>query len=195
MRNPALPNFQARQSESVKSGNAGMPARRNKESNAARHVRPDLRVQDLELLSEQRPQEQGQDDKIEEDARCCREALWRECRHFAKLIRLSHFAQKPSHGFLTAFARHPIDPARQSRQPTSLGDSQPGQADSLAHQYPLQDGNAYALKALLDAHFIAAAGNQARDARDTLLTRAELRLFHYSFVSRSPLGRNRAGPA
>jgi len=67
------------------------------------------------------------------------EALWRECRHFAKLIRLSHFAQKPSHGFLSAFARHPIDPARQSRQPTSLGDSQPGQADSPAHQYPLQD--------------------------------------------------------
>jgi len=33
-----------------------MPARRNKESNAARHVRPDLRAQDLELLSEQRPQ-------------------------------------------------------------------------------------------------------------------------------------------
>jgi len=51
---------------------SGTPQQR---SNAARHVRPDLRVQDLELLSEQRPQEQGQDDEIEEDGALLSEAL------------------------------------------------------------------------------------------------------------------------
>jgi hypothetical protein len=50
-RDPALPISKPGQSKCVRSSDAIMPARSKKESNAARHVRPDLRVQDLELLS------------------------------------------------------------------------------------------------------------------------------------------------
>ena len=85
MRNPAT-EFPSPQSESVRSSDAVMPARGNKECNAARHVRPDLGMQDLELLSVQRRYEQGQDDEIDEEARCCLKALRSECRQFAKLI-------------------------------------------------------------------------------------------------------------
>src|SRR5690348_10462817 len=100
-----------------------MPAGSKKKGNAARHVVLDLRAQDLELLSVQRPYDEGQDDNSAEEVRCCRKAILSECRQFSKLIGLGHFAQKPSHGFIPAFARHPIDPPRQSWKATSLGDS------------------------------------------------------------------------
>src|SRR3984893_8607728 len=126
----------------VKSIDPVMPARSKKERNAARHVRLDLRVQDLELLSVQRPHEQGHDDESAEEERCCRKAIRSECRQFAKLIGLGHFAQKPNQGFLRAFARHLIDPASQIRKPTRLGYCQPDHSDGFARQYPLQDANA-----------------------------------------------------
>jgi hypothetical protein len=44
-------NFQARQSESARSSDAVTSAPRDKKSNTARYLRPDFRVQGLELLS------------------------------------------------------------------------------------------------------------------------------------------------
>src|SRR6202043_4250830 len=99
---------------------AAMPAGGKKEGNAARHVRLDLRVQHLELLSVERPYEQGPDDNSAEEARCCRKALRSECKQFAKLVGLGRLAQKPNQGLLRAFARHLIDPARQIRKSTRL---------------------------------------------------------------------------
>src|ERR1700719_2488986 len=136
----------------VRSIDPVMPASGKKEGNAARHVRLDLRVQGLELLSVERPYEQGPDDNSAEEARCCRKALRSECKQFAKLVGLGRLAQKPNHGFLRAFAHQPVDPARQIRKPTSLGYCQPDQADGRADQHPLQDVNAQALKALFDAY-------------------------------------------
>jgi len=80
----------------VRSIDAVVPARSKKKRNAARHVRLDLRVQDLELLSVQGPQDQGHDDESAEEERCRRKALRSECRQFAKLIGLGHFAKKPN---------------------------------------------------------------------------------------------------
>ena len=54
-RDTALPISKPGQSKYVRSSDAVMPARSKKERNAARHVRLDLLVQDLELLSVQRP--------------------------------------------------------------------------------------------------------------------------------------------
>jgi len=57
---------------------AAVPARGNKERNAACHVRLDLSTQRPQLLSVERPQEQRQDDQIQEDVGRCFEALRRE---------------------------------------------------------------------------------------------------------------------
>lgn len=54
---------------------AAVPASGKKESNAACHVRLNLRTQLLELLAEQRSQHQGEEDHILEEPRRCCQAL------------------------------------------------------------------------------------------------------------------------
>ena len=49
---------------------AAVPAGGKKERNAARHVRVDLCVQRLEVYLEQRPEQEGHGDEIEEESRC-----------------------------------------------------------------------------------------------------------------------------
>src|SRR5262249_15324249 len=55
-----------------------VPTARNKETNTARHVRADLRAQGDEILSQQRPQQQRQENNIEKDSRGRLEVIRRE---------------------------------------------------------------------------------------------------------------------
>lgn len=59
---------------------AAMSASGKKESNAACHVRLNLRTQLLELLAEKRSQQQGEEDHILEESRRCCQALRGEGR-------------------------------------------------------------------------------------------------------------------
>jgi hypothetical protein len=128
--------FQVRQSESVRSSDTVMPARGNKNATLRATCGPISACKTLSFSPYSARMNRGKTTRLRKKRVVVSRRSGANAGSLPSSSGLSHFAQKPSHGFLPAFAGHPIDPARQSWKPTSLGDSQPDQADSLAHQYP-----------------------------------------------------------
>jgi multidrug resistance efflux pump len=74
--------------------NPAVPADRKKERNTARHVRVDFCIQRLEVHLEQRPEQHGHGDDIQEEPRCRCEALRGEGWQRSKLVGLRQVVQQ-----------------------------------------------------------------------------------------------------
>jgi hypothetical protein len=102
------------------STHAAVSARREKERDAARHVRVDLCIQCLEVDLEQRPKQHGHSDEIKEEPRRHCEALRGEGRQRADFARLCQLAEQPDPRFSAEITRPSADGARQIGEPARL---------------------------------------------------------------------------
>jgi hypothetical protein len=132
------------------SNDRAAPARGKEERNTACNVGTDLGAKCLESPLEQRPQQDGQDDQVEEGSRRCREALRGEGGLGPKLVGLRDLAQKPGRDLGAEIARRAANAARQIGESMDLGNGQPQQPHLVAVQSPPQQGKARAHEALLN---------------------------------------------
>jgi len=116
-----------------------IPARGQKEGDAARRMGPDLSLQRFALLSEQRPENHGHHNQIDKKMCRCRELFRPECGQRFALVGLRDLAQYPAYGVLAALARHAVHTGRQFGKTARFGNSHPTYVNRVVDQDPVQE--------------------------------------------------------